>query len=63
MANEAKNSISPDKLKLSKYFTWYKADFTQDGSLIEYLNKFAPVKINSDADIEYLEYNWGLNEQ
>lgn len=63
LANQNKNIIEADKLKLSKYFTWYKGDFTQDGSLIDYLNIFAPVKINSQAEIDYLEYNWGLNEQ
>ena len=63
LANKDKNIITPNDLKLSKYFTWYKDDFTQNGSLIDYLNKYAPVKINSDADIDYLDYNWNLNEQ
>lgn len=63
LANEEKNIITPNELKLSKYFTWYKGDFTQNGSLIDYLNKYSKVKINSDADIDYLDYNWNLNEQ
>ena len=63
LANKKKNEISADKLILSKYFTWYKGDFTKNSTLIEYLNKYAPVKINKDADISYKDYNWSLNEQ
>lgn len=63
LANKKKNEITPDKLIISKYFTWYKGDFTKNSTLIEYLNKYAPVKINADADIEYKDYNWTLNEQ
>ncbi len=63
LANKNKNEITPSKLELSKYFTWYKGDFTKNSSLIEYLNKYAPVKINEGADIEYKDYNWSLNEQ
>ncbi len=58
-----KNQISPNQLKLSKIFTWYGGDFTKNGSLIDYLNKYADQKINANADIEYLDYNWNLNEQ
>lgn len=63
LANAFKNKISPDKLQLSMYFKWYKGDFTQDQSLISFLNQFAPVKINPDASISYIDYNWELNEQ
>lgn len=63
LANKNKNKISADKPVLSKYFTWYKGDFTEKMSLIEYLNQYAPVKINKDADISYMDYNWSLNEQ
>lgn len=63
LANKKKNEITANKLLLSKYFTWYKGDFTKNGSLINYLNKYAPVKINKDADIDYKDYNWSLNEQ
>ena len=63
LANKNKNEITADKLQLSKYFNWYKGDFTKNTSLIGYLNKYAPVKINDDADISYKDYNWSLNEQ
>lgn len=63
LTDKSKNIITQDKLQLSKIFSWFKGDFTKNGSLIEFLNRFSPVKINKDADIDYLTYNWSLNEQ
>lgn len=63
LADNSKNKISADKLNISKIFNWYKGDFTKNGSIISFLNKYAPVKINANADISYMDYNWGLNEQ
>lgn len=57
----SKNRISADKLELSKLFSWFSGDFTENGTLIEYLNKYADVQINPDAEISYLDYNWKLN--
>ncbi len=61
--NPSRNEISEDKAMLSKYFTWFKGDFTEELSVIAYINQYADVKINEDAAIDYLEYNWQLNEQ
>ncbi len=63
LADRSKNIITSDKLQLSKIFSWFKGDFTKNGSLIDFLNRFSPVKINKDADIDHLSYNWNLNEQ
>lgn len=52
------NTISADHIQVSKIFDWYKADF---GNLIEYLNKYSTTKINADAKIDYVEYDWSLN--
>jgi len=61
MANHVKNIMTPDKLQLSKLFKWYKGDFTKGQTLIEFLNLYAPVEINKDADIEHMDYLWTLN--
>ncbi|MEM6735190.1 MAG: DUF547 domain-containing protein [Bacteroidota bacterium] len=58
--NEFKNAKSA---KLSKLFNWYKGDFDNDGSLIAYINKYAPIKLAQDAKIRWQEYDWSLNEQ
>ncbi len=63
LANPLRNKIEPDHARLSKIFSWYKGDFTENTSLIEYLNRFAPVNVQADAQIDYLDYNWSLNEQ
>ncbi|GCC52147.1 DUF547 domain-containing protein [Chryseotalea sanaruensis] len=50
------------KVALSKIFDWYKGDFTQKGSAIEWINQYRKMKIPTDYVIEYYEYNWSLNE-
>ena len=57
--NSNYNKITASKVQVSKIFEWYAADF---GNLTDYLNKYASTKINSNAKVEYLEYNWDLNE-
>lgn len=58
----SRNKISADNPQLSKIFDWYKTDFTKKGSIIDFLNNYAPVKINVNAKITYLDYDWSLNE-
>ncbi len=55
-------TVEPKKLRLSKIFSWYGTDFKKEGTLIEYLNKFSEVQIEANADIEYVDYDWNLNE-
>jgi hypothetical protein len=57
------NQLSAKKIKLSEIFNWYATDFKEPNkTVIDFLNKYANVKINTDAKIEYLPYNWSLNE-
>ncbi len=56
--NKNYNEISSSSIKVSKIFDWYRVDF---GNLIEFLNKYSSIKIDSDAKIEFKEYNWALN--
>jgi Protein of unknown function, DUF547 len=53
------NQLGKDAIKISKIFDWYAADF---GDLVAFLNRYASVKINPKAKVEYLEYDWGLNQ-
>lgn len=57
-----RNKVSENSPQLSKIFDWYKMDFTKKGSLIDFLNKYSPVKISASAKITYLDYDWNLNE-
>lgn len=58
-----KNNITANKAELSKYFQWYKGDFKQKGSIVPFINKYSKTKITEDTKIDYLDYNWNLNEQ
>lgn len=62
LEDENRNIISQNKVQLSKIFSWFKGDFTKEQTLIEFLNLYAPVKISNNAAIDYLPYNWELNE-
>lgn len=57
-----RNKVSADAPQLSKIFDWFKMDFTKKGTLVEFLNKYSPVKINANAKLTFLVYDWGLNE-
>lgn len=62
--DNSKNVITPNAVSLSSILQWYGADFTKNGiTKIEYLNKYSKTNIKSTAIIEYLKYNWSLNEQ
>lgn len=60
--DQSKNTIVSNSLQLSQIFEWYKDDFTQNGSLIEYLNKYSKIKINAGAKLNFKDYDWRLNE-
>ncbi len=61
--DKSKNKVGADKAELSKYFSWYKGDFTKNASLPDFINKYSQIKINENTKISSLDYNWNLNEQ
>jgi hypothetical protein len=64
LRDERRNVIAEDRVQLSKIFSWYGMDFKKKGKkLIEYLNQYSPVQIQPDVEVDYLEYNWNLNEE
>ncbi|MFY0629876.1 MAG: DUF547 domain-containing protein [Flavobacteriaceae bacterium] len=56
-----RNKLSKKKVEISEIFNWFKGDFTANGSVIDYINKYADVKVNKKAKIKYLPYDWSLN--
>lgn len=63
LSDTTKNIIQTDSVQLSKIFSWFKGDFTKNGkTLIQFLNQYAPVAIQEDAEILFLDYDWQLNE-
>ncbi|MBT8315409.1 MAG: DUF547 domain-containing protein, partial [Maribacter sp.] len=59
----SKNILSHNAIELSKIFKWYKGDFTEGNTLIDYLNKYSDIDISNDSEIHYLTYDWRLNEK
>ncbi len=61
--------LNTKTIRISKIFDWYKEDFIKSAGTIEqYLSQFiddANIKrmlLNKEFKIEYLDYDWGLNE-
>lgn len=59
--NNSKNELSANPIKVSKLFDWYKEDFTKKGSVIDYINKYSKTKVAASVNVEFMEYNWALN--
>ncbi|AUC82502.1 DUF547 domain-containing protein [Lacinutrix sp. Bg11-31] len=62
LSDKNRNDISQNNLKLSRIFKWFKKDFEQNGSLINFLNTYSDVSISEKANKSYLDYNWNLND-
>lgn len=74
--DERKNKIiSKDKIILSSILKWYSTDFTNKGlfsrifggkgrtqKLINFVNPYVDIDINKNAEIEFMDYRWDLNE-
>ncbi|GAB4402670.1 MAG: DUF547 domain-containing protein [Microscillaceae bacterium] len=60
--NAARNKITAAKAQVSELFNWYKEDFTKSGTVVDFLNKYSQVKLNANAALSYLPYDWSLNQ-
>ena len=61
--DQTKNKINVNHLMLSKIFSWFKDDFGNRIQLLKFVNKYSKIKILESARIEYLNYDWNLNEK
>ena len=62
LTDTSKNSISKNEVQISKIFKWFDKDFKQNGTLIDFLNRYSEETISKNAKISYKNYNWDLNE-
>jgi hypothetical protein len=62
LSDKTKNNLSQDEIKLSKIFKWFSEDFTQNGTLIDFLNQYTSVEISPNARKSFNDYNWDLND-
>jgi len=58
-----RNKISKKNVALSEIFNWFSKDFIKNGTIINYLNTYAAIKISEKASIKYLTYDWSLNKK
>ncbi len=56
--NPRYNQISSTSAEVSKIFDWYASDF---GDLVTYINRFSSVKVEKDAPVSFIDYDWSLN--
>ncbi len=58
-----RNQLDKSNIKISKIFSWFAGDFKVNGSsVVDYLNKYAKKRVQSNAKIDFLEYQWELND-
>ncbi|AEI47834.1 DUF547 domain-containing protein [Runella slithyformis] len=59
--DKTKNSVSKDKADLSKILSWYGGDFTKKMPIADWVNKYSTVKLDKNASITHMDYDWALN--
>ena len=58
-----RNQLDKSNIKISKIFSWFAGDFKLNGlSVVDYLNKYAKKRVQENARIDFLEYQWELND-
>jgi len=60
--DDFRNDITEESVVLSKIFSWFSGDFKKKMPVRDFINQYADVKISEDADIEYKDYDWRLND-
>ena len=57
-----KNVLNPTNPKLSPLMRKYRPDFGPDeGSTVDFVNQYIPIRIRPDAEVTYLDFDWRLN--
>ena len=59
----SRNQLDAKNPKLSAIFSFYGSDIKKwsGKSIIEFINQYAHIKIDENAELDYLDYNWNLN--
>ncbi len=64
LADPFRNRFDGAVPKVSMIFKWYAMDFNKgDRTVHGFLTEFGPKKLDAKANLDYLEYDWGLNEK
>lgn len=61
--NDSKrNTITSERVDVSKIFNWFDKDFKTEGTLIDFLNTYSDITISEKAKVRYRDYDWSLNK-
>lgn len=65
LRDDSRNKITANNPKVSAIFDFYGRDMVKwsGKTLIGYINQYAKVKIEENTQLQFLEYNWDLNEK
>ena len=59
-----RNKVSEDSMQVSRIFLWFGKDFKVEGKGVkDYINQYATEKAGEDTKVDYLPYDWSLNEK
>ena len=61
--NQKYNYLSSNNIEISQIFNWYAGDFGGSDKIVNFLQKYADIKVNNNASIKFKAYNWKLNKQ
>ncbi|RTQ45237.1 DUF547 domain-containing protein [Hymenobacter gummosus] len=57
-----RNQLSAAAVQVSSVFDWHAAEFGEKAQLIAFLNRYATTRIEPAATVQYLPYDWTLND-
>ena len=57
-----KNIITKKKMSLSKIFFWFGSDFGSRQERRAFINRYTDIVVTRDTRIDFLPYDWALNE-
>jgi hypothetical protein len=61
LTDPVRNDLST--YQVSSIFSWFRGDFKKkSGSLISFINQYAPQPLPENASLSFLDYNWELNK-
>lgn len=57
-----RNQLTPEAVQVSSVFDWHAAEFGETSQLIAFLNRYAKTAVAPTATVQYLPYDWSLND-
>ncbi len=56
-------NVEGDNVRLSKIFDWYEMEFANNGTLIDFINRYRDEPLSADLEIVFRYYDWTLNDE